>query len=239
MDLPRWFIPLMDLGILAIVAFGVMVWVFRQRGNNAKKTEGKILAEVWLPTGYPVRKLVKPGPDAWVKLGELGDYQLAAPKNLCKCGHDEKLHAIGVKGTDKEVKQVVRGKCSLCACASYEFKESIAPVPRRSKWPVNPFLGLGMLQVDVRTESWYLNNPEPITPIENRTLVTAVDAAFHTRQSDAEKASEEINEQQALHKELTSALANQPNKMIIYIGLGLIAVLNIIALVLINRAAGG
>jgi hypothetical protein len=239
MDLPRWFIPLMDLGILALVAFAVMVWIFRERGKNAKKTEGKILAEVWLPTGYPVRKLVKPGPDAVVKLGDLGDYQLAGPKNLCKCGHDEKLHAMGIKGTDKEVKQPTRGKCSLCTCGSFDFKEAIAPVPRRSRWPLNPFLGLGMLQVDVRTEAWWLNNPEPITPIENRTLFTAVDAAFHTRQSDAEKASEEINEQQALHKELTSALANQPNKMIIYIGLAVIAILNIVGIVLMQRAAGG
>lgn len=236
MDLPRWFIPLMDGAILVGVAFVIMVWVLRQRGQNAKKAEGKILAEVWLPTGYPVRKLVKPGPDSWIKLGELGDYKLASPKNLCKCGHDEASHIIGIKGTDKEIKQVVRGKCVLCPCMSYEFKESIAPVPRRAKWPLNPFLGLGTLQVDVRTEAWWLNNPEPITPIENRTLVTSVDAAFHTRESDAEKASVEINEQEARQKQLTSAIANQPNKMVLYIGLGLIAILLIVNLVLTQRA---
>ena len=235
MDLPRWFIPLMDLGILAIVAFGVVIWVLRERGKNSKNTEGKILAEVWLPTGYPVRKLVKPGPDSWVKLGDMGDYKLASPKNLCKCGHDEAAHLISVKGSDKEVKQVVRGKCILCPCDSYVFSQSISPVPRRSKWPLAPFLGLKILQTDVRTEAWWLNNPEPITPIENRTLVTAVDAAFHTRESDAEKASVEINEQEARQKQLMAAIASQPNKTFLYIGLGLIAILNIVGIVLMQR----
>lgn len=236
-EVGSWFVYLMNGAILAFIALIVLIWVLRKRGQHAKEVEGKILADIWLPTGRSITGLARPTPDAWVKLGKLGDYRLATPKKICTCGHDEAQHELSIKGGEKDAKEIVRGKCSVCECTGFVVERTLSPIRRWGKYPSNPFLGLKSLQVDVMTESWWLNNPEPITPLENRTLVTSVDAAFHTRESDAEKASVEINEQEARQRQLNEAIANQPSKIVVYIGLGAVVLLEVIGL--IQTFAGG
>jgi len=118
-----------------------------------------------------------------------------------------------------------------CVCAEYKMERVITAIRRWDKYPQRPFLGLSTLQVDVRTESWYYNHPEPITPPENRTLVTAVDAQFHTREIAAEMAAVEIQEQEARQQQLIKAIQAQPNKLVVYLLLGatvLVSVMNLI-----------
>jgi hypothetical protein len=216
----------MNGAILAIIALIVLIWVLRKRNQHSKEAEGKILADIWLETGRSVKGLVRPGADGWVRLGKLGDYRLATPKRICKCGCDESEHEKKAEG-----KEVVVMGCAASGCKKFELDKTIAPIRRWGKYPSNPFLGLRTLQVDVVTESWWRNNPEPITPEENRTRVTALDAAFHTRQGDTEKASEEINEQVAMQKQLNQAIANQPNKMVLYLMVGVNILVGVIILI--------
>jgi hypothetical protein len=213
-----WSWPFFNCAVLAFVALIVMIVILRRRGKHALEAHGKVLAEVQLPTGRSLKRLVAPTPDGWVHLGKLGDYRLAGERMLCACGHEDSFHDYG---TDSK-KNPVRGKCMVdgCACAEYKMERVITAIRRWGKYPERPFLGLSTLQVDVRTESWYYNHPEPITPPENRTLVTAVDAQFHTREIAAEMAAVEIQEQEGRQRELMKAIANQPHKTVVYVLLG-------------------
>lgn len=223
-----WFVWVINLAVIAFVGIGIMIWVLRRRNKHASDAYGKVLAEVQLPTGRSIFTLTKPSPDGWISLGKLGDYRLAGERRLCKCGHEEGFHemAPGAKGHE-----VIHGKCLRCDCGQFEVDKLIPAIRRWGKYPPAPFLGIKTLQVDVRTEAWYLNNPEPITPAETRTTVTAVDAQFHTREMAAEMAAVEIQEQEARQRQLMEAIRNQPHKMVVYIMLGagiLLGIMNII-----------
>lgn len=224
-----WFVYIINLAVLAFVALGIMIWVLRKRNQHAQEAHGKILAEVWLPTGRAIPILAAPLPDGWVNLGKLGDYKLAGEKRICTCGHEESFHNIA---EDKKRGQLIRTECNNanCACQNFQVDKLVPAIRRWSKYPTNPFLGLKTLQVDVRTEAWYLNDPEPITPSENRMFVTAVDAQFHTREAAAELAAVEIQEHEARQRELQKAINNQPNKVIVYVGIAAVVVLQILGL---------
>ena len=224
-----WIWPFFNFAVLAFVALIVMIVILRRRGKHALEAHGKVLAEVQLPTGRSLKRLVAPTPDGWVHLGKLGDYRLAGERMLCACGHEDSFHDYG---TDSK-KNPVRGKCIVdgCACAEYKMERVITAIRRWGKYPERPFLGLGTLQVDVRTESWYYNHPEPITPPESRTLVTAVDAQFHTREIAAEMAAVEIQEQEARQQQLIKAIQNQPHKLVVYVGLGAVLLVSIMNLI--------
>jgi len=221
-----WFVWIINLAVISFVGIGVLIWVLRRRSKHAADAYGKVLAEVQLPTGRSLSTLVKPSPDGWVSLGKLGDYRLAGERRICQCDHEEGFHGMESKGSN-----VIRGKCTVCACTEFQVKTLIPAIRRWGKYPPTPFLGLRTLQVDVRTEAWYLNNPEPITAPETRTTVTAVDAQFHTREAAAEMAAVEIQEQEARQRQLLEAIRNQPHKLVLYIMLGigiLLGIMNIV-----------
>lgn len=222
-----WFVYIINLAVLAFVALGIMIWVLRKRNRHAQDAHGKILAEVWLPTGRSIPVLAPPSPDGWVSLGKLGDYKLSGERRICKCGHEEAFHNVG---TAKGKSEIVRTDCIKCPCQEFQVDKLVPAIRRWAKYPPNPFLGLKTLQVDVRTEAWPLNNPEPITPAENRTIVTAVDAQFHTREAAAEMAAVEIQEHEARQRELQKAINNQPNKIVVYVGIAAVVVLQILGM---------
>lgn len=230
-----WFVYLMNAAVLALIALGVLIGILKKRGEYAKVSAGKILAEVWLPTGRSIGVLARPTPDGWVNLGKLGDYRLAGERILCQCGHDHPAHELMHKG-----KNVIRGRCTVegCECERMETDRILPAIRRWGKYPSAPFLGIKTLQVDVRTEAWYLNNPEPITAPENRTTVTAVDAQFHTREMAAEIAAVEIQEQEARQRQLMEAISNQPHKMLVYVLLGGNIFLGILILIQIFSRGG-
>ena len=223
-----WFVWIINLAVLSFVGIAVLIWVLRRRSKHAADSYGKVLGEVQLPTGRSLYTLVKPSPDGWLSLGKLGDYRLAGERRICKCGHEEGFHEMAAVGKTNEI---IHGKCIRCDCGKCEVEKLIPAIRRWGKYPPAPFLGLKTLQVDVRTEAWYLNNPEPITPPETRTTVTAVDAQFHTREAAAEMAAVEIQEQEARQRQLLEAIQNQPHKLVLYIMLSvgiLLGIMNIV-----------
>ena len=230
-----WFIWIINGAVIAVVAVVVMVSVLRRRDRHAREAHNKVLAEVQLPTGRSLFTLVRPSPDGWVTLGKLGDYKLAGERRICQCGHEEGDHILSV---EPKTQVVVRGKCNKCECTDFKMARLIPAIRRWGKYPPTPFLGLKTLQVDVRTESWYLNNPEPITPPETRNTITAVDAQFHTREMAAEIAAVEVQEQEARQRQLMEAIRNQPHKMVLYIMLGASILIGILALVQIYAQRG-
>lgn len=226
-----WMTYLMYGAVGAIVLAILLIVAYRKKLQYDEEADRNILAEVWLPTGRPIPRVVKPGADGWVRLGKLGDYKLAEPRKLCKCGHDEKDH----------VKHNPQGgiTCTTCACTKFEVDKVLPAIRRWAKYPSTPFLGLKALQTKIRTEAWWLNNPEPITPDENRTRVTAIDAQVHTREMEGESAAIQIQQLEAQQKQLIEAIGNQPNKMFVYVMLVAVILVSVINLVQAFASKGG
>jgi hypothetical protein len=215
-----WFVYLMNGAILAILAVIALVAILVKRDQYAKEARNAVLCELWIPGGRPYQKLAHPTPDGWVRLGRAGDYKLAVARRLCTCGHDENEHGLA---ENKATRQVGRGKCQHVGCECTQFEEGrVIPAIRRwGLYPIRPFLGLKTLQVDVRQESWWLNDPTPITPPDNRTTVTAIDAQFHTREQVAAEGAVEIQEQEGRQRAFVEAMQKMPDKMLLYILVGI------------------
>lgn len=123
------------------------------------------------------------------------------------------------------------------------FTYMLNPSQRRyGRHPMNPFMGLSWLQVPIRIESWAKDDPEPVRPSYDQSVVTAAEIKAMTREIQATTAAMQIQEIEARQKELTNAIANQPNKMIVYAGLGLCALGSIVCIILVlqsSSAVGG
>jgi len=104
---------------------------------------------------------------------------------------------------------------------------------RYGKYPMSPFMGLRWLQVPIRIESWGKDNPEPIRQTYDKVIATSAEIKAMTREIQATTAAMQIQEIDARQKELTNAITNQPNKSIVYIGLGLAALASIVCVVYI------
>jgi len=232
-----WQTNLIYAAVIAVAVAALLVIALVKKGQYDEEARNGLLAEVWLPSGRPVQRVIQSSPDGWVRMGRLGDYRLAVPRRICECGHDESDHQFITVDPKTRVKTV----SVKCHCGCTEFKEAkVIPAIRRwAKYPSNPFLGIKAIQTWIRTEAWYLNNPEPITPTENRTKVTAIDAQAHTREMDAQNVGIRIQESEARQKQLQAAIENQPNKMLVYGGLGGLILLSVIVLVQLIAMKGG
>lgn len=114
------------------------------------------------------------------------------------------------------------------------FVYMLNPERRRyGKHPLSPFMGLSWLQVPIRIESWAKDNPEPIRPTYDKIVATSAEIKAMTREIQATTAAMQIQEIDARQKELTNAIANQPNKTVVYVMLGLCAVASVVCVVYI------
>lgn len=232
-----WFPIMMNLAIVAIVAVafgGLMIYYKNQYDNQAR---GGIWADIWLPNGASFFKLVKPTVDGWVKVLK-GHYKLSVSRQFCTCGHEESNHVM-TRSDSKD--RVGRLKCQVqgCGCEAFESARVIPNVRRRAKYPPRPFLGLKFLQADVRTESWYLNNPEPITWPDNRLTITALDSYVHTREMTADQSAAEIAENEARQRVWVDTIKKIPDKMVLYILIGASVLVGVINLVQYLTSKGG
>lgn len=205
-----WFVYLMNLAILAIVAIVVFIWMNVKRGQYLQESQTHIQAEIILETGHSEFYTVKCGAnDEWVRIGNRR-YKLN--KNRRRWG----LH------------------------------------------PRLPFIGLRSIQVPIRKETWYKDDPNPAYRIrkalssgdEEKQLLkeqdlqtaentlTAAEVNAMVREEQAIEAAAEAIEMQHRQKELTNAIANQPNKTIVYLMLG-VADLGLVILVVQRLIMGG
>ena len=218
---------MLDLVILACVGMGIVGAMLYQRSKYEKQARSGIWADIWLPNGKSHYELVKPNMVGWVKVGK-GMYKLSVGKQFCTCGHEISEHKMEEEG--KQAGQVVCAE-GTCECTEFKLHRVIPNVRRQAKFPPNPMLGLKILQADVRTESWYLNNPEPITWADSRSMVTALDAYVLTREMTAEQSAAEIQEQDARQRQWAEAMTKVPDKMVLYILLGISIIASIVGAV--------
>jgi hypothetical protein len=116
----------------------------------------------------------------------------------------------------------------------------ITPSKQWDMYPRRPFLGMRRLQVPIRKEEFYLNNPEPITWPENKVTVTSVDAKLHSKEMMAEHNAASIAETDA-HQRKWDELVEKINSkfMLIYILAGGAILVGIINLIQYLSSKGG
>lgn len=120
-----------------------------------------------------------------------------------------------------------------------DFIYTLDPARRRyGKYPSNPFLGLSWLQVPIRIETWYQDITEPMRQTYDKIIATSAEIMAITREIQAVTGAMQIQEIEARQKELTNAIANQPNKMVVYIMLGLTVVASVVSLIISAQLGG-
>lgn len=234
-----WFPVMLNLSVVAFVALGIFGYLLYLRNQYDKQSRGGVWGDIWLPNGKSFGALKKPTVDGWLHILK-GDYKLSVSKQYCKCGHDSKEHVM-VADKKSKTQNVGNLECQVagCDCKKFELARVVPNVRRTIKYPPRPFLGLKWLQCDVRTESWYLNCPEPITWPDDRQTITALDAYVHTRELTAEQSAAEIAEQEARNRTWFDAMKKLPDKMVLYIGIGANTILMIVLLVQYFSTKGG
>jgi len=211
-EAPGWFVWTFDLLLILAIISGL---VFLKAWWNVRRTRGMIVAEIWEPNGDTSRTLVKPDPTGDTVIVDNLVYRL--PKEL----------------SDKELK---------------ESQEKGVRVYPRKRWyymsnrPLSP--------IPLRIESWERNNPEPIRPFYGRvdekgmfidSQLTVTASEWHIQKSAMKAA-----ELGAFYQEMSTmaavwqrAMANLPNKIVVYVGLGIAALGSIIAVVILYQIAMG
>jgi len=96
--------------------------------------------------------------------------------------------------------------------------------PNRMRWgrhPRLPFMGLASMQVPIRLESWFQGVKEPIAhPQEQVNSLSAQELRALMRQGRATLIARHSQLLEAGQKGLVNAIANQPNKVVVYALLG-------------------
>ncbi len=201
-DAPAWLVYTFDLLIIVII---LLLAMFLKAWLDARSNKGKMAIDIREPTGFTDRHPIKPDPDGQTITFDGGVYELTKPP-----GKDTK---------------------------------ELYPRIRFVRYPKNPFLGLSMFQTTMRLEEFQRDNPEPIHPfygrvdkdgkfIDSQLTVTATEWNAHRSKITAVGIAQDANERAAREKEWQKGMANLPNKMIIYIGIGAILLLEIISLFL-------
>ncbi len=137
---------------------------------------------------------------------------------LLSTGHRE-YHTVRCGVNDEWVK--IRG---------FEYKLD----PKVRQWGVHPripFMGLSTLQCQIRRETWIKDNPNPYYRDKETPEVTAAEVDAKTREAMAIAAGAEAIEMEARQRRIVEAIANQPNKTYVYVGIIAIIILGIIQIV--------
>lgn len=198
-EAPAWMIYLIDFLVFILFVIGVLVIVAYR---TYRKAQGMMIAEIWEPSGYPVRRLAK-----WDITGKTVEV-------------DGGNYVLKTELTEEEREKIKKEGGNV--------------------YPSRRFTGYGFwpFRVILRIESWEKGNPNPIRPWAEKPEVTSAELTSIKNEIQAVTLGMEIQEAQERQKQLTSAIANQPSKMVVYVGLGLIALMCFISLIMVIQLAG-
>jgi len=219
--------------IAELVLFGV-IWMFVSWRYRQMLRGNKMVAEIWRSNGFPTRHLAKIEDNGKTVQVDDCTYFLAREE-------DEKQYQLA----DEEKKE--RADRGITKTA--EKRNKPYPIKRWAKWPEKPFLGMGSLQRTLRLESWEEDNPEPMRPYYGTITAeglfvghlhaTASEVTSLKNEAEAAGLVGQIEEARARQEITERALANQPNKTYVYIGLVIAIVAAGVAAFMSFQAAGG
>jgi len=216
-DAPDWLVYGFDLLMFVVIIFGL---VFLRSWWNVRLTKGKIIAEIWEPSGFATRVMVKPEPNGHTVNVDHLEYRL--PKELSE------------RESEKEITELKKEGKPISQSHTYPRRRWVY----RPNWP--------MPSIPMRIESWERDNPEPIRPfygrvdkdgkfIDSQLTVTSTEWQAQKSVIQATGIAMSVQEREAKEKEWARAMANLPNKMIIYIGLGALLLLSVISLLMMYQ----
>jgi len=216
-DAPDWLVYGFDLLMFVVIIFGL---VFLRAWWNVRLTKGRIIAEIWEPSGFATRVMVKPEPNGHTVNVDHLEYRL--PKELSE------------REFEKETAELKKAGKPISQSHTYPRRRWVY----RPNWP--------MPSIPMRIESWERDNPEPIRPfygrvdkdgkfIDSQLTVTSTEWQAQKSVIQATGIAMSVQEREAREKEWARAMANLPNKMIIYIGLGALLLLSVISLLMMYQ----
>ena len=208
-----WVIIVLDIllfGILPAVAV-----IFAKCWWNVKRIGGCMAAEIWEPNGDTPRTIVKPDPTGHTVTVDNLVYRL--PREL----------------SDEELKK---------------FKKKGIRIYPRKRW--TSIQNRPLPPIQIRVESWERNNPEPIRPFYGRitedgkfddSQLTVTSTEWQAQKSviQATGIAMSIQEREAREQEWSRAMANLPNKIIVYIGIGIAALASAYCAIIVYQLAMG
>jgi len=203
--------------VLNILLFGVLpviFVVFAKCWWNVRRTKEQIVAEIWEPSGFATRELVEPDPTGATVIVDNLVYRLPKEREF----------------SDKE-KNIPTAHTYPRRRWIYMQNKPLPPIP-------------------LRIESWERDNPEPIRPFygrvtedgkfdESQLTVTGTEWMAQKSVIQATGIAMSVQDREAREKEWARAMANLPNKMVMYLGLGIAALASAIGAIMIYQMAMG
>ena len=211
-EAPAWLVYTFDLLIFVAIAFGL---VFLRSWYNVRRFQGKhtmkMYAEVWEPSGRRPKHIIEP--DTGGDTVTVNNIVYRLPKEL---------------STEEQSKLRER---------------KIHIYPRRCWVEVNNW---PLPSIPVRVESWEMNNPEPIRPfygrvdkdgkfVDSQLTVTGTEWQAQKSVIQATSIAMRVQEREAREKEWTKAMANLPNKLVVYLLLGVAAIGSVVCLIILYQ----
>jgi len=208
-----WVVIVLDILLFGIIP--VLIGFFTKCWWNMRRTRGCMVAEIWEPSGDTTKEIVKPDPTGATVTVDNLVYRL--PSEL----------------SDEEIKKFTEKGVRIYPRKRWMFMRN---------WPLP--------SIPLRIESWERDNPEPIRPFygrvtedgkfdDNQLTVTSTEWQAQKSVIQATGIAMAVQEREAREKEWTRAMANLPNKMVMYIGLGIAAIASIYCAVTIYQMAMG
>jgi len=233
--LGQWTNAIIGIGLFGIgIAIVFIIGIIKKNQYQAE-ARGKVWAVIRTETGWPLKRVVTPFTDGWLRVGR-GDYMLPRIKDD---DSGVQVAASGVlAGVTAEKAQTIRkGGDGNGEVKSIAVLKTI--ITEWDRYPAKPWLGMGWLQVPIRKQDWWENNPEPIVRPKYRIEVTAADAQAHTREMDAQNLGIRIQEAEARQKQFMELLTNPKPPMIVLILIGANILVSIIGLLVAMGKIGG
>jgi len=220
-EVGSWFVYLLDGAILAIIAFIALIMVFLKRNRYQKEAVNKLRAEIQLPTGWSDYFVVDVNDNA--RTVTVGRFVYFLNPEKRKYGKHPLNPFMGLSWLQVPIRTESWAKDNPEPIqASYEIIEEEddkgVKTPRRVLYFDTDEDGNRVVAKFLVASSMEIKAVED----EHTAVATAM----------------EIQEMHAQQKALVNAIENQPNKMVVYVGLGVVALACIANLIYIVQIAG-
>jgi len=222
-EVGSWFVYLLDGAIIAIIAFIALIMVFVKRNRYQKEAVNKLRAEIQLPTGWSDYFVVDVNDNARTVTVNNFIYFLNPEKR--KYGKHPLNPFMGLSWLQVPIRTESWAKDNPEPIqASYEVIETDEKDAEGN---------------NIKVPVIYYDTDEDGNKIVAKSLVaSSLEIKAVEDEHTAVATAMEIQEMHAQQKALITAIENQPNKMVVYVGLGVVALACIVNLIYIVQIAG-
>jgi len=222
-EVGSWFVYLLDGAILAIIAFIALIMVFLKRNRYQKEAVNKLRAEIQLPTGWSDYFVVDVNDNA--RTVTVGKFVYFLNPEKRKYGKHPLNPFMGLSWLQVPIRTESWAKDN--------------PEPIQASYEVIETGEKDAEGNNIKVPIIYYDTDDDGNRVVAKTLVaSSMEIKAVEDEHTAVATAMEIQEMHAQQKALVSAIENQPNKMIVYVGLGVVVLVCIVNLIYIVQIAG-